>query len=181
MKTAINLLPVEARSTPRFPWRRVGRLTGALLTAGGVSAAAWWAYRWQADYHAELRAVREEAGRLQAVVSARDELARAEAALREKQAFVDRTGETRRLWRVLQALAEAAPQGVTVSAFTVDDPDAVTIEGTASSLTAVARFLRAMEESGFYASPVVVFPQPFSAQGGQVRVPFRISARLGGV
>lgn len=180
MKTAINLLPLALRTSPSFPWRKVARAAGALVAAGGVAAAAWWAYRWQSDYRTELRAVREEASRLQAMIGARDELARVEAVLKAKQGFVDRTRETRHLWRLLQVLGEAAPAGVTVSAFTLGSPDALTVEGTAPSLAAVARFLRALEASGFYVSPQVVFPQPFVARDGRVTVPFKIAARLGG-
>lgn len=180
MKTAINLLPLELRAVQRFPWRRLGQAAGTLVFAGGVAAAAWFAYGWYSAYNAELRAVREETARMKAVVRARDELVRVEAVIDRKQGFIDRTREARPLWRVLQALAETAPPGVTVSDFTLADPDALTAQGTAPSLTAVARFLRAMEGSGFYASPLVVFPQPFSAQDGKVKVPYKITARLGG-
>lgn len=180
MKTAINLLPLEVRAAHRFPWRKLGQAMITLTVAGAVAAAAWFAYNWQIEYNAELQAVREETAQMQAVVRARDELVRVEAVIERKQGFIDGTREKRPLWRVLQALTETAPPGVTVNSFTLDDPEALTVEGTAPSLTAVARFLRAMESSGFYVSPVVVFPQAFSTEGNQVKVPFKITAGLGG-
>lgn len=181
MKTAINLLPLDLRvSAPRFPWRKVGRAFVALVAMSGLAGAAWLAYIWRASYFAELNAVREETARLQTIVAARDELVRVEDVLRKKQAFVDQTKESRPLWQALRTLGEAAPPGVTVSSFTMDSAAVLTIEGIAPGLVAVARFLRAIEASGYYASPQVVFPQPFSAEGGQIKVPYKITAGLGG-
>lgn len=180
MKATINLLPLELRVVWHFPWRRLGRAMAVLVAACVVAAAAWGVYSWLAGYNTELHAVRAEATQLRAVVSARDELVRVEGVLKKKQGFVDQTKETRSLWRALRTLGEAAPSGVTMGSFALEGSGALTVEGVAPSLVAVARFLRGMETSGFYISTQVVFPQPFVTLDGQVSIPFKITASLGG-
>lgn len=179
MKTAINLLWLEARPAPLVIRRQVWSVLGLLLLVGGLAAAGWMAYSWQVSYRAELAAVRTEAATLQAAVSVWDELVGFEAELKAKQDFFDQTRETRPLSRAMQVLTEVAPTGLIVSSFAVDGADTLVLQGTAPSLGSVARLMRALEASGYYRSPLVVFPQPFSNVGGKIEIPFKITARLG--
>lgn len=179
MKTAINLLWLEARPAPLIIRRQIWRGLGLLLLIGGLATGGWMAYSWQVSYRAELAAVRAEAETLQAAVSAWDELAGLEAELEAKQDFLDQTRETRPLSRAMQVLTEVVPTGLIVSSFAVDGADTLALEGTAPSLGSVARLMRALEASGYYQSPLVVFPQPFSNAGGKLEIPFKITARLG--
>ncbi len=177
-KAAVNLLPPEVRPARRLPWRRLALGFAAVAAVAGLAGLGWSLHAARRAAADEVASLRREEARLEAELAAVRELPRTRASLEEKRRFVRETGETRQVWRLLQALAEAAPAGVIVSDLTLDEEDAAVVEGTAPGLAAVAAFMRHLEGTGLFRRPQVVFPAPFSEAGGRQVIPFRITATV---
>lgn len=175
-KTAVNLLPEEARPAPRrFPWRRLGATVLGLLAAAALAVAAWVLHAQRQAAAAAVSSLREEEARLQAELQATRDLPRVRARLEERRRFVAENRETRDAWRLLQALSEAAPQGVLLRDLSLDEGDAMVLEGTAPDLVSVAAFMRRLEGSGLFRQARVVFPEAFAASDGRQVIPFRLT------
>lgn len=179
MRAGINLLPGEVRRPRVIPWGKMLVTLLGLAVASSLTAGWWWLDMQETSARAELGSLQREEARLQAEVTALRELERARALQLEKQRFYETTLETRPFWEAVRALGQVSPAGIRVDTLGIAAGGALVMEGVSPDLGTVAELMNALAASGLYVSNRVVFPEPFKDKP-EVRVPFRLTATLGG-
>ena len=146
----VNLLPPEvlARQQPR--WGRT------LLLAGLASAAIWAGYAVfqvrldQLGARAVVRQLQAQAGRLSGYAAEAGGLARQLRALRAQDAFVASVHRARWAQGLEDLLHLGQATGVAVGALSWGGGGPATLQGSAVSLQALARFASGVRGSGYW-------------------------------
>jgi Tfp pilus assembly protein PilN len=169
VKEYINLLPRKEKSPVRIlsVWSLGGVLFLALwLVLFGVKAKQWW------DVQAKLRMLEpQQTAREQELATMRKSLGLTAGGGSEQTALIQSLLKERVLWsEVFQQFARIIPRGVWFDGLegsSVNKPE-IRIRGGAFNYRLISDFMLAMEQTGYFDKPELMFAQKAMVQGHDV-------------
>lgn len=179
----INLLAVE-REKPKRRAAALGttqKLTIAcslilLATAVGIVWWFWWLQQRDRQLDREIAAAEQETARLREVLAQVQKFETQKAQLQQRVALIEelRRGQGAAV-HLLDQVSRALPDRLWLTQLRQDPKDGTTtIEGMATSLTALSDFVANLEGSGYFRRPVEIVSSQVENQQGTELVRFTV-------
>lgn len=179
----INLLAVEREK----PKRRVVALGAAqkltiacsvvlLATAVGIVWWFWWLQQRDRQLDREIAAAEQEAARLREVLAQVQKFETQKAQLQQRVGLIEelRKGQGEAV-HLLDEVSRALPDRLWLTQLRQDPKDGTTsIDGMATSLTALSDFVANLETSGYFKRPVEIVSSQVESQQGTELVRFTV-------
>lgn len=157
----IDLLPPEILEERR---RRRSRLLAAAVVVFMLGLPLYLSFRSYSlvrHYRHALAEAEAELASYQPHLARRDELVKAEKALKDKKDFIAGVTVSRPWSSVLATVNEAVPEGLSFTEVELSSNGKVTVKGRSQTLTAAANFIIALYRVPYVRMVLLEFPEAF--------------------